>query len=389
MAAQAEASSPLILVAHHIPGTVGLLRSLLEREGYTVLCAYNGRVAQQLIRQHRPLLLLLDQALPLVDGLELCRALRRESDTPAVFIVSDLPDELNKLLAFSAGADDYLPLPMHPRELLGRVKAVVRRVARAEDHGTRIARCGSIELHPEQRQAYAAGRELPLTSLEYELLAVFVGHPGRVFSREELLNRLDGFLRGTPLDRTVDIHVSNLRGKLREAMGSEGGPIETVRGVGYRLRGEATGGGASSASGAQVAEDRGEAGLGRLALAALARAPIPLLALSPDRTVLLYNEAAQRLCGWKAEEVAGQVKCYSLLGCHSGDGTMLCHDLCPMRAAQRNGLSDQQAHYLITLKDGRELPVAAHYSRLSGADVEHDCVLLVLQPERERVAKTV
>lgn len=385
MAAQTEASSPLILVAHHVPSTVSLLRSLLEREGYTVLCAYNGRGAQQVIRQHRPILLLLDQALPLVDGLELCRALRRENDTPAVFIMSDQPDELNKLLAFSAGADDYLPLSMHPRELLGRVKAAVRRGVRTEDHGKRVVRCGGIEIDPEQRQARAAGRTLQLTSLEYVLLAVFVGHPGRVFSREELLNRLDGFLRGTPLDRTVDIHVSNLRGKLREAMGGDGSPIETVRGVGYRLRSgsEATGGSISSA---QAAEDTGEAGLGRLALAALARAPMPLLVLSPDRTVLLYNEAAQHLCGWKAEEVARQVKCYSLLGCHSGDGTMLCHDLCPMRAAQRDGLSDQQAHYLITLKDGRELPVAAHYSRLSDAGIEHDCMLLVLQPESERTA---
>lgn len=381
MSALNETSLPLILVAHHAQDSVALLRSLLEGDGYTVLCAYNGRMAQQLARQHRPRLLLLDQALPLVDGLELCRALRAESDDPAIFILSDRPDELNKLLAFSAGADDYLQLPMHPRELLGRVRVALRRTARAAAPAQAVVRCGGIELAPDQRQARAAGHELALTSLEYELLTVFVRHPGRVFSREDLLSRLSGFLRGAPLDRTVDIHVSNLRHKLRAAMG-EDVPIETVRGVGYRLRAEEAGAGSS----AEAQEGARDAGLAGLALAALERAPMPLLVLSPDRTVLLYNEAAQRLCGWSADEVAGQVKCYSLLGCHSGDGAMLCHDLCPMRTALRPGVSDQAAHYVITLKDGRELAVAAHYSRLRDAGALRDCVLLALHPDGEQSA---
>lgn len=381
MPAQAEVSRPLILVAHHVPGSVGLLRSLLEREGYAVLCAYNGRVAHQLIRQHQPALLLLDQALTLVDGLELCRALRHEGDTPAIFILSDHADELNKLLAFSAGADDYLQLPMHPRELLARVTVALRRTTSPGGGARSVMRRGSIELDPEQRQVRAAGQQVSLTSLEYELLVVFARNPGRVFSRDDLLTRLGGFLRGAPLDRTVDIHVSNLRRKLRQAMG-EKAPIETVRGVGYRLRIEPVEGGST----VQTREDTGAASMERLALAALERAPMPLLVLSPDRTVLLYNAAAQHLCGWAAEEVAKQVKCYSLLGCHNSDGTMLCHDLCPMRVAIRNGISDQQAHYMITLKDGRELPVMAHYTRLSDAGIQSDCVLLVLQPERRESA---
>lgn len=376
MAVQATAPLPLILVAHHVRDTVELLRSLLEREGYTVLCAYNGRVAQQYARHHQPALLLLDQALPLVDGTELCRALRRESDAPAIFILSDRPDELNKLLAFSAGADDYLQIPMHPRELLGRVKAALRRAHVTEGQLRPVVRCGAIELDPERRQARASGQEVPLTSLEYELLAIFARHPGRVFSREELLTQLEGFLRGEPFDRAVDIHVSNLRRKLRQVLG-EKTPVETVRGVGYRLRA-----GENDNSAATVqASDPDRSMLGHLALAALQRAPMPLLVLSPDRTVLLYNEAAQHLCGWRAEEVAGQVKCYSLLGCHNADGALLCHELCPMRQAQHSGLSDQQAHYVITLKDGRELAVAAHYSRLIDAGIADDCTLLVLQPE--------
>jgi len=385
MPAQGETSLPLILVAHHAPDSVALLRSLLEREGYTVLCAYNGRMAQQFARQHHPTLLLLDQALPLVDGLEVCRVLRGESDSPVIFILSDHPDELDKLLAFSAGADDYLQLPMHPRELLARVRVALRRTATSTAPARQVVRSGGIELLPDLRQARAAGHEVALTALEYELLSIFTREPGRVFSREDLLSRLGGFLRGAPLDRTIDIHVSNLRRKLRQAMG-ERAPIETVRGVGYRLRvddGEEVADGVA-AKDAQPGD--ANAGLAGLALAALERAPMPLLVLSPERTVLLYNEAAQHLCGWTAEEVAGKVTCYSLLGCHSGDGTMLCHDLCPMRTALRPGMSDQVAHYVITLKDGRELPVAAHYSRLRDTGSQRDCVLLTLAADSAPVA---
>ena len=380
MATQGEVSRPLILVAHHTVSSVDLLRSLLEREGYAVLSAYNGRVALQFARQHHPRLLLLDQALPLVDGLELCRVIQRESAAPAIFITSDHPDELDKLLAFSAGADDYLPLPMHPRELLSRVQVAVRRSSAMATRPHSIARYDRIELHHEQRQVRIAGESISLTSLEYELLTAFVQTPGRVFTRDELLNRLSGFLRGTPFDRTIDIHVSNLRHKLRRPLGGDV-PIETVRGVGYRLRAEpriAQAGGAHD----QPHTTTSVADLEQIALSALERTPIPLLVLSLDRTVLLYNEAAERLCGWKAEEVAGQVKCYSLLGCHNSDGTMLCHDSCPMRLALVNGVNDHQARYIITLKDGRELPVMAHYSRLNNAEHQQDCVLLMLQPER-------
>lgn len=378
MPTQSAAALPLILAAHHRRDTVELLRSLLEHEGFTVLCAYNGRTAGQLAHQHRPALLLLDHDLPLIGGLELCRTLRAADDSsPAIFILSQRPDELSRLLAFGAGADDFLALPMHPRELLARVKAVLRRVGAELARPEEVQRCGRIELHPERREARAAGQTLALTSLEYELLAAFVAHPGRVYSRDDLLRRLAGFLRGEPFDRTIDIHVSNLRRKLRVALGEQA-PIETVRGVGYRLR-EAPGTPAES-SGATV-PGAARPDLGQLALAALGRAPTPLLVLSPDRTVLLYNEAAEHLCGWKAEDVAGQVKCYSLLGCHDEDGALLCYGRCVLRQGGMEHMRDQQARYVITLKDGRELPVEAHYSRLAGIGSEGDCTLLVLQPQ--------
>lgn len=384
MPTQKNGSLPLILVAHHAPDTAGLLRSLLEREGYAAICAYSGQSAWQLVHQSHPVLLLLDEALPELSGLEVCRAVQRGAAPPPVIILSDKSDELNKVLAFSAGADDYLTLPMHPHVLLGRVNVALRRIERQRDSARPTVRHGRIELNPEQRQVRAAGQDVPLTSLEFTLLDVFVQHPGRVFSREELLDRLRGFLRGAPLDRAVDIHVSNLRHKLREAMGDIV-PIETVRGAGYRLRIEP----ANSAEDPmrQTEERDGEARLGRVALSALDFAPMPLLALSLDRTVLLYNRAAQRLCGWNTEEVAGQVKCYSLLGCHSPDGTMLCHNACPMRMALAHGATEHQAHYVITLKDGREMPVTAHYSRFSVAGTQSDCVLLVLQPEDDDAAE--
>lgn len=378
MPTQADPPLPLILVAHHATDTVTLLRSLLEREGYTVLCAHNGRMARQLVQQHRPALTLLDQDLSFIDGLDLCRALRHDSDIPAVFIISDRHDELSKLLAFSAGADDYLSLPIHPRELLARIRVAVRRISGGGTVARPILRCGLVELDLDQRQARAAGVDVPLTALEFELLAILARHPGRVFSREELLNRLGGFLRGAPLDRAVDIHVSNLRHKLRTAMGV-GAPIETVRGAGYRMRMEP--GDASAPTRAEHHEAR--ATLGRVALAALDRAPMPLLALTLDRTVLLYNQAAQELCGWNAQEVAGQVKCYSLLGCHTSEGTMLCYDACPMRDALLNGVNDHEARYIVTLKDGREAPVRARYSRFSVDGDQSDCVLLVLDPEEQ------
>jgi PAS domain S-box-containing protein len=373
MAAQTPNPLPLVLVAHHARDTVDLLRALLEHEGFTVLCAYTGRAALQYARQHRPALLLLDQDLPLLDGLELCRILRRESDDPAIFLLSDRPDEFGKLLAFAAGADECLALPFHPREFLARAKAVLRRVQKQGEVGQPLLRCGALELDLERRRVSAAGKPITLTGLEYELLALLMRSPGRVFSREQLLAQLPGFQRSNPLDRAVDIHISNLRRKLHEALGEEV-PIEAVRGVGYRL--SAVEYSALSVAAASVADLGGE-----LAVAAFERAPAPLLVVDKDRTIILYNEAARQLCGWPADQVIGQAKCYSLLGCHSTDGTLLCHERCTLHTGMLNRLNDQTAYYSITLKDGREIPVQAHYSTLDTVSAGKGYTLLALEPE--------
>jgi len=351
---------------------VELLKALLESEGFPTLCAYNGQTALQFARQHHPALLLFDQALPLIDGIELCRTLRQEADSSAIFIFSDQPDELGRLLAFAAGADECLALPFHPRELLARIKAVLRRVQRYSAGEHSVLRCGSLELDPEQRQVQVNKELIVLTGLEYELLLIMMRHPGCVFSRSQLLTQLHGFQHNAPLDRAVDIHISNLRHKLAHAMGGEV-PIETVRGVGYRLN-------------MPVSEVPFEATSmtneqGQLALAAFERAPLPLLVITADRTVVLYNEAAMRLCGWSAEEVIGQVKCYSLLLCHYADGKLLCKGECVMQNITLHRLKDYTAQYSITLKDGREVPATVHYTSLGEPGTSNGYMLLTLEPD--------
>jgi DNA-binding response OmpR family regulator len=375
MSMQVDPPLPLVLVAHRLQDTVELLKTLLEREGYTTLCATNGRSALHAAHQHRPILLLLDQALPLIDGLELCRTLRQEEDDAAIFILSDQSDELGKLLAFAAGADDCLPLPFHPRELLARIRAVLRRTGQRKTDEQRVLRCGALELDPEQRQVRAAGEIIGLTGLEYELLYLLMRHPGRAFARTQLLELIPGFQHHAPLDRAVDIHISNVRRKLSQVMGDDA-PIETVRGVGYRLCMPII-----EASNAATSTTEQQ---GRLALAAFEHAPLPLLVLTADRTVVLYNEAARRLCGWPADQVVGQVKCYSLLSCHDEEGRMLCKKDCILRTGTLNSLDksgsyrEQTTQYRITLKDGREVSAAAHYSNLGAED---GYMLLTLEPD--------
>ncbi len=370
MSTQIYAQPPLVLVAHNTRDTVEFLKALLEGEGFTTLCAYNGRMALQYARQHHPSILLLDQALPLLDGIEICRTLRQETDNAAIVILSDKPDELGKLLAFASGADDCLTLPFHPRELLARMKALLRRMQQPSDGEHHLLRCGSLELDPDQRQVRVKGKLIGLTGLEFELLFTLMKHPGRVFSRTQILEQVHGFQLNTPLDRAVDIHVSNLRRKLS----SSEVQIETVRGVGYRLNMEV--------SEAAVADSLVINEQGQLALAAFEHTPVPLIVITADRTVVLYNEAAKQLCGWSAEEVVGQVKCYSLLLCHHEDGKLLCKGDCVLQHLTQNHLQEYTAQYSITLKDGREMPATVHYSNLDVAGTSNGYMLLTLEPDQ-------
>jgi PAS domain S-box-containing protein len=228
--------------------------------------------------------------------------------------------------------------------------------------------CGSLELDSEQRQVHVKEELIGLTGLEYELLYTFMKHPGRVFSRTQILEQVRGFQQNAPLDRAVDIHISNLRRKLS----SSEVQIETVRGVGYRLNMEVS---EVAAADALVANEQRQ-----LAFAAFEHVPLPLIVIAADRTVVLYNEAAKQLCGWSADEVIGQVKCYSLLLCHHEDGRLLCKGDCVLQHITLNHFQEYTAQYSITLKDGREIPATVHYSNLDVAGTSNGYMLLTLEP---------
>lgn len=223
-----------ILVVDDDPKTAASIRLYLEREGYETVVAHGGRRALELARAESPDLLVLDLMLPEVDGYEICRALRAESPVPIVMLTARTTEE-DKLRGLDLGADDYIAKPFSPRELVARVRAVLRRASSSSataDAGATLS-CGDLRVDTRAHTVTSDGCPIHLTPAEFKLLEVFVRAPGRAFTRRELADRalgwdFDGF------DRTVDAHVKNLRKKL-----GDGTPrIETVYGVGYRLGGD-------------------------------------------------------------------------------------------------------------------------------------------------------
>ncbi len=217
-----------ILVVDDAPNIVELLRLYLEGAGFATVTAADGPAALDAFRQHRPDLVLLDLMLPGLDGFEVCRAIRRESDTPVIMLTART-DDVDAIVGLELGADDYVTKPFNPRALVARVKAVLRRT----DGTVRLGRpieVGSLRLDPRRREATVAGEPVELRAREFDLLAALAREPGVVLSRDVLLEDVWGtdFPGET---RTVDVHVSELRKKL----GERGPAIESVRGVGYRL----------------------------------------------------------------------------------------------------------------------------------------------------------
>ena len=223
-----------VLVVDDDPNVVELTRLYLERDGYHVLSALDGASGLALAREERPNLVVLDVMLPRVNGLDVCRTLRRESAVPIIILTARVEED-DRLAGLDLGADDYVTKPFSPRELAARVRAVLRRAARdGADGETAVLSAGPIELDLNARRAAAGGAELRLTPTEFRLLALLMRQPGRTFSRDEIIDRalgddFDGF------DRTVDAHVSSLRRKLAAAPGGSAKLIQTVYGSGYRL----------------------------------------------------------------------------------------------------------------------------------------------------------
>ena len=223
-----------VLIVEDNPHTVELVSLYLRQDGYSVLSAMDGIAGLELFREHNPDLVVLDLMLPRLDGLEVCRTVRAESEVPIIMLTARVEEE-DRVAGLEMGADDYVTKPFSPRELAARIRAVLRRATAdsAARGGAPLAH-GAISVDTRTRTATLEGSVLKLTPTEFRLLTLLVRTPGRTFTRDEIIDRgfgydFDGF------DRTVDSHVSGLRRKLDR--GGDRRYIQTVYGVGYRLDG--------------------------------------------------------------------------------------------------------------------------------------------------------
>jgi DNA-binding response OmpR family regulator len=217
-----------ILVVDDERNIVDLLRLYLEKEGFAVAAAYDGEEALNLHARHDPDLVILDLMLPKVDGLDVCREIRRRGDTP-VLMLTARSDDIDAIVGLELGADDYVTKPFNPRALMARVKAILRRTE-VTTRGGRPIEVGALRIDPRRREATVGDRRLELRAREFDLLAALARDPGVVLTRDALLEGVWGtdFPGET---RTIDVHVAEVRKKLTP----DGPPIETVRGHGYRL----------------------------------------------------------------------------------------------------------------------------------------------------------
>ena len=221
-----------ILVVDDDRNVVELCRLYLERDGYQVIAAYDGLQGLDLAREAVPDLVVLDLMLPLLDGRDVCRTLREESVVPIIMLTA-MDEEDDRLAGLGLGADDYVTKPFSPRELAARVRAVLRRTERDMQAGPPVICRGNIRVDWSRRAAPIAGVDMALTPTEFRLLALLAREPGRVFSRDQIIDRVFGYdFEG--FDRTVDAHVSGLRRKL--GVVPDGAKyIQTVYGSGYKL----------------------------------------------------------------------------------------------------------------------------------------------------------
>lgn len=223
---------PKILVVDDDPHLRDIVRFALAKEGFAVLEAEDGAQALAVFAAEAPDLIVLDVTMPELDGTEVCRRLRRDSRVPIVFL-SSRDDEIDRVLGLELGGDDYVTKPFSPRELVARVKAVLRRLAppAAAAAVPREVACGRLRLDLEGFRAYWGEAEVALTVTEFSLLRALAERPGKVFSRDALMDRayaLDHYVS----DRTIDSHVRRVRAKFQAVGGT---PVETVHGVGYKL----------------------------------------------------------------------------------------------------------------------------------------------------------
>lgn len=226
-------SKPLILIVDDEPAILELIRFHLEKHSFSVLTATDGLHGLELALTQHPDLVLLDLMLPGLDGFEVCRRLQQATNIPIIMLTAR-QDEIDKVLGLEIGADDYITKPFSYRELLARIKAVLRRSSNLDQTMTRnnttVITAGQLTVDPTRYKAFWANNELELTRKEFELLYLLAANPGQVFTREYLVESIWGYEYDGDT-RTVDVHIRRLRAKLENS-----DLIETVHGIGYRLQ---------------------------------------------------------------------------------------------------------------------------------------------------------
>jgi two-component system alkaline phosphatase synthesis response regulator PhoP len=225
-------TSELVLIVDDEPSIVQLARMYLERENFRVETAADGEAALEATDKLHPDLLVLDVMLPRLDGFEVCRRLRAQDNPVAILMLTARDEDIDKILGLELGADDYMTKPFNPRELVARAKAILRRSERTAPPRSNPIRLKNLLIDPSSREVYIDNSPVELRTQEFEVLCILAGQPGRVFTREQLLQEAWGFdFYGQT--RTVDVHVAHLRKKLAGGHVS----IETITGIGYKLVG--------------------------------------------------------------------------------------------------------------------------------------------------------
>lgn len=219
----------LILVVDDEPNIIHLAQMYLEREGFRVASVSDGEAALAAVDDQQPVLMILDIMLPKLDGFDVCRQLRADDNQILILMLTARDDDIDKIVGLELGADDYMTKPFNPRELVARVKAILRRVARPRQ-STEPLHLGDMVIDPARREVTIQGDGIELRTQEFDLLLTFAEHKGLVLTREQLLKLAWGYdYYGET--RTVDVHVAHLRKKIADAEAS----IDTVTGVGYKL----------------------------------------------------------------------------------------------------------------------------------------------------------
>ncbi len=220
-----------VLIVDDEKRLVSLVESYLTQEGYRVATAFNGKQALEVAAKEKPDLIILDIMMPEMNGYEFLRAHRAERDTPIIMLTAKVEDD-DKIIGLELGADDYVVKPFKPRELMARVRNVLRRAGKSEPTGKTL-KVADIVLDRDSREVLVGERSIDLTPSEFDLLAALMATPGRVFSRLDLLDVVQG-VRYEGYERTIDTHIKNLRAKMGDDP-RKPQHIETVYGVGYRL----------------------------------------------------------------------------------------------------------------------------------------------------------